>query len=109
LTAAWLYSLCFNGRAVYLQVGAMMATLMTANVFIHIIQNQKRLMAALKAGLPHDPKYGKQAKLRSLHNHYMTFPVLFLMLSGHFPQLTSASQSIAILAILIGSLMAVKF
>nr|MDH4475400.1 urate hydroxylase PuuD [Verrucomicrobiaceae bacterium] len=79
LTAAWSYNQCFNGRAVFLQIGAMMATLMTANVFIHIIQNQKKFMVALKAGLPHDLKYGKQAKLRSMHNHYMTFPVLFLM------------------------------
>jgi uncharacterized membrane protein len=82
---------------------------MTANVFIHIIQNQKKFMVALKAGLPHDLKYGKQAKLRSMHNHYMTFPVLFLMLSGHFPQLTSAAHSVPILAVLIVSLMAIKF
>jgi uncharacterized membrane protein len=109
LTAAWLFNQCFNGRAVFLQIGAMMATLMTANVFIHIIQNQKKFMVALKAGLPHDLKYGKQAKLRSMHNHYMTFPVLFLMLSGHFPQLTSAAQSVSILAVLIVSLMAIKF
>jgi uncharacterized membrane protein len=109
VTAAWSYNQCFNGRAVFLQIGAMMATLMTANVFIHIIQNQKKFMVALKAGLPHDLKYGKQAKLRSMHNHYMTFPVLFLMLSGHFPQLTSAAHSVPILAVLIVSLMAIKY
>ncbi len=78
-------------------------------VFIHIISNQKKFMASLLAGKPHDLKYGKQAKLRSMHNHYITFPVLFLMLSGHFPQLTSADRNIPILGVLIVSLVAVKF
>lgn len=109
LVAAWFYNQFFNGRAVYIQIGVMMGTFMTANVFIHIISNQKKFMASLLAGKPHDLKYGKQAKLRSMHNHYMTFPVLFLMLSGHFPQLTSAERNVPILAVLILSLVAVKF
>lgn len=109
LAAAWFYNQFFNGRAVYIQIGVMMGTCMTANVFIHIISNQKKFMASLLAGKPHDLKYGKQAKLRSMHNHYITFPVLFLMLSGHFPQLTSAERNIPILAVLIVSLVAVKF
>jgi uncharacterized membrane protein len=65
-------------------------------------------MKSLLAGLPHDMKYGKQAKTRSMHNHYMTLPVLFMMLSGHFPQLTSADQNIPILAVIIIALMSVK-
>lgn len=109
LAAAWGYNQVFNGRAVYIQTGVMMGSFMTANVFLHIISNQKKFMASLLAGKPHDLKYGKQAKLRSMHNHYLTFPVLFLMLSGHFPQLTSAERNIPILGVLIVSLVAVKF
>ncbi len=109
LTAAWFYNQYFNGRAVYLQIGAMIGSCMSANVFFHIIRNQKKFMASLSAGLPHDPNYGKQAKLRSMHNHYITFPVLFLMLSAHFPQLTSAARNVPILGVLIVALVTVKF
>lgn len=109
LTAAYFYNQVFNGRSVYLQIGVMMGSAMSANVFFHIIRNQKKFMASLLAGLPHDLKYGKQAKLRSLHNHYMTFPVLFMMLSAHSPQLTSASQNVAILGVIILGLMIVKY
>jgi len=109
LTAAWLYNLVFNGRAVFLQIGAMMGTMMSANVFFHIIRNQRKFMAALEAGQSHDVNLGKAAKFRSLHNHYMTFPVLFLMLSAHFPQLTSAEWNVPILGVLIVGLMFIKF
>lgn len=108
IAAACLFNQCLNGRAVFLQIGAMLGSSMSANVFFHIIQNQKKFMKSLAAGLPHDMKYGKQAKLRSMHNHYMTFPVLFMMLSAHFPQLTSAERNVPILGVIIVSLMAVK-
>lgn len=108
LGAAVFFSGHFNGRALYLQVGAMLGSAMSANVFFHIIRNQKKFMASLKAGEPHDLKYGKQAKMRSMHNHYMTFPVLFLMLAAHFPQLTSAERAVPVLAVVIVALMAVK-
>ncbi len=109
LAAAVFFNQYFNGRAVFLQIGAMMGSSMSANVFFHIIQNQKKFMRSLRAGLPHDMKYGKQAKLRSMHNHYMTFPVLFMMLSAHFPQLTSAGRNVPILGVLILALMTVKY
>jgi uncharacterized membrane protein len=108
VAAAYFFNQYFNGRAVFLQIGAMLGSSMSSNVFFHIIQNQKKFMKSLLAGLPHDMKYGKQAKLRSMHNHYMTFPVLFMMLSGHFPQLTSAERNVPILGVIIISLMAVK-
>ena len=108
LAAAVFFNQYFNGRAVYLQIGAMMGSAMSANVFFHIIQNQKKFMKSLLAGLPHDMKYGKQAKLRSMHNHYTTFPVLFMMLSAHFPQLTSAGRNVPILGVIIVALMTVK-
>jgi uncharacterized membrane protein len=109
LATAYGYNQVFNGRMVYLQIGLMMATCMSANVFFHIIQNQKKFMASLQAGRPHDLKYGKQAKLRSMHNHYMTFPVIFMMLSAHSPQVTSAGQNVPILGVIIATLAAIKF
>jgi uncharacterized membrane protein len=108
IAAAAFYNQFFNGRAVYLQIGAMMGTLMSANVFFHIMTNQRRFMAALRAGKPHDLELGKQAKRRSLHNHYLTFPVLFLMLSAHFPQLYGADWNVAALAVIVTALMLVK-
>jgi len=109
IATAWGFNQIFNGRAVYLQIGAMMGTLMSANVFFHIMTNQRRFMAALREGQPHDLALGKQAKQRSLHNHYLTFPVLFLMLSAHFPQLCGAEWNVPILAVLIAGLVAVKY
>jgi uncharacterized membrane protein len=105
---ATFYGSIFNGRALYLQVGATMGTCMSANVFFHIISNQHKFMRALRAGQPHDLELGKRAKMRSLHNHYMTFPVVFLMLSAHFPKLYAASWNVAILMVVIFTLMTVK-
>jgi len=109
LAAAMAYGQIFNGRALFLQVGVMMGTSMAANVFIVIMGNQHRFMRSLRDGHDYDPKYGRTAKARSLHNHYMTFPVLFLMLSAHFPRLTSADWNVAILAVLVPGLMTVKY
>lgn len=107
--AAWVFGEIFNGRALYLQIGAMMATCMTANVFVHIMGNQHRFMRSLESGEAHDPAYGKRAKSRSLHNHHITFPVLFLMLSAHFPRLHAAEWRVAILLVVVVALVAVKW
>ena len=88
---AWGYTHVFTGRAALLHLGAFTASIMTANVFMVIIPNQKVVVADLKAGRTPDPKYGKIAKQRSTHNNYLTLPVLFLMLSNHYP-LAFASQ-----------------
>lgn len=106
--AAVFYGGIFNGRALYLQIGAMMGTYMSANVFFHIMGNQHKFMRALRAGQPHDLELGKRAKMRSLHNHYMTFPVLFLMLSAHFPRLYAAEWNVPILIVVVLTLMSVK-
>jgi uncharacterized membrane protein len=82
---SWGYAQVFTGRAALLHVGALTATIMTANVAMIIIPNQKIVVADLKAGRTPDPKYGKIAKLRSTHNNYLTLPVIFLMLSNHYP------------------------
>ncbi|WP_027169186.1 urate hydroxylase PuuD [Mesorhizobium sp. WSM3224] len=82
---AWGLTHLFTGRAAFLHLGAITATIMSANVFLVIIPNQKIVVADLIAGRKPDPKYGKIAKQRSLHNNYLTLPVLFLMLSNHYP------------------------
>lgn len=82
---AWGYTHVFSGRAALLHLGAFTATIMTANVFLIIIPNQKIVVADLIAGRVPDAKYGKIAKQRSTHNNYLTLPVLFLMLSNHYP------------------------
>lgn len=79
------YDQIFTGRAALLHLGAFTATIMTANVFLVIMPNQRIVVADLKAGRAPDPKYGKIAKLRSTHNNYLTLPVIFLMLSNHYP------------------------
>lgn len=82
---AWGYDQVFTGRAALLHLGAFTATIMTANVAMVIMPNQRIVVRDLKAGRRPDPKYGKIAKLRSTHNNYLTLPVVFLMLSNHYP------------------------
>ncbi len=82
---AWGYVHVFSGRAAMLHLGAFTASIMTANVFFIIMPNQRIVVEDLKAGRTPDPKYGKIAKQRSTHNNYLTLPVLFLMLSNHYP------------------------
>lgn len=80
------YAAChvFSGRAAFLLTGAMIATIMSANVLVWIIPGQRKVVAALQAGQPVDPIHGKRAKQRSVHNTYFTLPVLFAMLSNHY-------------------------
>jgi uncharacterized membrane protein len=82
---SWFYTQVFSGRAAMLHLGAFTATIMSANVFFIIMPNQRVVVADLKAGQKPDPKYGKIAKQRSTHNNYLTLPVVFLMLSNHYP------------------------
>jgi len=82
---AWGYTQVFTGRAALLHLGAFTATIMSANVFMIIIPNQKIVVADLRAGRTPDAKYGLIAKQRSTHNNYLTLPVIFLMLSNHYP------------------------
>ena len=81
----WSYNQIFTGRAVFLHLGAFTATIMTANVFLIIIPNQKIVVDDLFAKRTPNPEFGKIAKLRSTHNNYLTLPVIFLMLSNHYP------------------------
>ncbi|WP_149139977.1 urate hydroxylase PuuD [Gemmobacter caeruleus] len=97
---SWFYTHVFSGRAALLHLGAFTASIMTANVFFIIMPNQRIVVADLKAGRKPDPKYGKIAKQRSTHNNYLTLPVLFLMLSNHYP-LAFATQYNWIIASLV--------
>ncbi len=85
IAMAWGYTQIFTGRAAFLHLGAFTATIMSANVFFIIIPNQKIVVADLIAGRTPDAKYGRIAKQRSLHNNYLVLPVIFFMLSNHYP------------------------
>ena len=82
---SYFYTSVFTGRAALLHLGAWTATIMTANVFMIIMPNQRVVVKDLQEGRKPDPKYGKIAKQRSTHNNYLTLPVIFMMLSNHYP------------------------
>ena len=85
VASSFVFSLFFSGRGTLVHTGALMATLMTGNVFFVIIPNQRKVVAALLAGAAPDPRLGDEAKQRSKHNNYITLPVFLLMLSNHYP------------------------
>ena len=97
---SWFLSHYLSGRAAFMHVGALLGTIMAANVFFTIIPSQKALVAAAKAGRPVDPTLGKIAGLRSLHNNYITLPVIFVMISNHFPSTFGPSFNWIVLAVL---------
>ncbi len=84
IVASWLACQLFAGRAAFLLVGAMIATAMSANVFVWIIPGQKKVIASLRAGEKPDPVHGWRGKQRSVHNTYFTLPVIIAMLSNHY-------------------------
>ena len=89
--AAWGASELFSGRAAYVQVGSMLGTIMAANVFFVIIPAHWDLIRAKQAGREPDPAPALRAKQRSVHNNYLTLPVVFAMLSNHFPRRTGTA------------------
>lgn len=95
---AYFYSQVFSSRAAYIHFGAVIGTMMAGNVFFVIIPAQKAMVKAAKEGSPLDPKLGKYAGLRSLHNNYFTLPVLFVMISNHFPSTFGHEYNWAVLA-----------
>ncbi|OUR94786.1 hypothetical protein A9Q87_02470 [Flavobacteriales bacterium 34_180_T64] len=101
---AWFYAQVFSGRAAYIHFGAFLGTLMAANVFFIIIPGQKRMVAAAKKGKEPNPADGKAAFLRSYTNNYFTLPVLFVMISNHFPSTFGNSyQWIILIGITLGT------
>ncbi len=105
LTAfAYFYSNVFSGRAAFIHFGAMIGSIMVANVFFVIIPSQKAMVKAAKKGELPNPQRGKNALFRSIHNNYFTLPVLFVMVSNHFPStFGNKYQWIVLAAISIGS------
>jgi uncharacterized membrane protein len=95
---AWGLTRLLSPRAAYIHVGAAIGTIMAANVLMVIIPSQKEMVAAMAQGRPPDATRGKQAALRSLHNNYLTLPVLFIMVSSHYPATYGHPLNWAILA-----------
>jgi len=97
---AYFFTRYLSGRAAFVHTGALMGTLMAANVWRRIIPGQHALLAATKAGTTPDPAYGLKAKQRSVHNNYMTLPVLFCMISAHYPMTFGHAWNWAVLLVL---------
>ena len=91
----------FSGRGAFTQIGALVGTIMVANVFVIVIPNQKKTVAALIAGKEPDPFLGEQGKQRSVHNNYLTLPVVFLMISNHYPLIFATRFNWLIVAIVL--------
>ena len=98
---AWLLSHVFSGRALYLQIGAMLGTLMAANVLFVIIPAQRQLVEAKEQGRAPDPVHGLRGKQRSVHNNYFTLPVLLTMISNHYPMTFGHAHAWIVLACLL--------
>ncbi|RVU07680.1 hypothetical protein EOE18_00920 [Novosphingobium umbonatum] len=97
--AAYGLNQVFSARGAYLHIGAMVGTVMAANVFMIIIPGQRKVVDALIAGQAPDPALGARGKQRSLHNNYMTLPVLFIMISHHYPMTFGADRPWLVLAL----------
>ena len=98
--AAFGYSQVMTGRVAYIHTGALIGTVMAANVFRVIIPAQRRMVDAMARGEPPDPEEAKDAARRSRHNNYLTLPVVFIMVSNHFPAAFADSWNWAILAVI---------
>ena len=99
----WAFSLIFNGPAAYIQTGVLIGTLMTGNVWMIIVPSQHALVEATKTGKEQDASLSLRAKQRSIHNNYLTFPLLFIMLSNHFPAATGHPLNwLVLIAVMVG-------
>ena len=98
---AWIYTHVFSGRGAFIHVGALIGTMMAANVFRIIIPNQKKVVASLMAGEKPDPALGLQAKQRSTHNNYLTLPVLAMMISNHYPMTYAHDQAWVVIGLIL--------
>jgi uncharacterized membrane protein len=101
VAASWGLSHVFSGRGAFIHVGSLIGTIMAVNVFFVIIPNQKKLVAQLTAGQEPDPRYGAVGKQRSVHNNYLTLPVLLMMVSNHYPMLYSHPYSWLVVALIL--------
>jgi len=95
---AWFASEVFSPRGAFIHVGALIGTIMAGNVFLGIMPSQRALVEAVQRGEAPDPKYGAFAKLRSTHNNYFTLPLIFIMISNHYPMTYSHEMSWLVLS-----------
>ena len=101
MLASVLYTKVFSGRGSFIHVGAFIGTIMAFNVFVVIIPGQKIMVGQLLRGEEPEAKYGKVAKQRSLHNNYLTLPVLLMMVSPHYPFLSAHPQAWLVVALIL--------
>ena len=95
------YSLIFSARGAFMQMGVTIGTIMVANVLMIIIPGQTKVVTALKAGKAPNPRHGARSKQRSLHNNYLTLPVIFVMIGGHYPAVFATDYAWGILALVL--------
>ena len=101
VVAAYIYTHIFSGRGAFIHVGAFIGTIMAVNVFGIIIPNQRKIVASLMAHQPPDPRLGAVGKQRSVHNNYLTLPVLVMMVSNHYPMLLGNPASWLLIALIV--------
>ncbi len=101
VACAWGFAQVFSARGAYMQIGALIGTIMAANVLMVIIPGQRKVIADLVAGRTPDAIHGQRGKQRSTHNNYLTLPVIFVMISNHYPLAYATRYSWAILAFVI--------
>jgi uncharacterized membrane protein len=101
LIAAYGFTQVFSGRGALIHVGAFIGTIMAANVFMVIIPNQRKIADALMRGVTPDPRLGVIGKQRSLHNTYLTLPVLLMMISNHYPMITDHPHAWALAGLIV--------
>tara|TARA_A100001015_G_scaffold138468_1_gene153445 strand:+ start:802 stop:2013 length:1212 start_codon:yes stop_codon:yes gene_type:complete len=98
---SWVYSEIFSYRGAFMQIGTVLGTIMVANVLMIIIPGQKKVVASLLANETPNPIHGAIAKQRSLHNNYLTLPVIFIMISNHYPLIYATKYSWIIISIIL--------
>lgn len=98
--AAWLATEIFSARGAYIHVGALIGTIMAGNVFLNIMPGQRKMVAAVANKQDIDPAWGEGAKLRSVHNNYLTLPLLFIMISNHYPMTYQHPQNWLVLVLM---------
>ena len=101
VAAAFLFTRLFSPRGAFMEIGALIGTMMVANVLMVIIPGQRKVVKSLLAGETPDPIHGRRGKQRSLHNNYLTLPVVFVMIGNHYPFAYATRWSWAILALVI--------
>lgn len=108
IAIAYVLTMILSSRAAYMHVGAILGTIMAANVFMRILPGQAKMIDATKRGEKADLSAGLRAKMRSKHNNYMTYPVIFIMISNHFPNAYGHHLNWLILAVLVVTSVIIK-